>query len=85
MHKPIGRGLGEPRKGLQLPPLGLSQELSQNILSADRECSGLRHGLWHGYCRGRWKEGLTGIHRRMVSRLLRLKLTQFRGEHKIFF
>lgn len=29
MHKPIGRGFGEPGKGLDLPPAELLQELSQ--------------------------------------------------------
>lgn len=35
MHQPIGRGLKEPGKGLELPPSELSPELSQKSLQVE--------------------------------------------------
>lgn len=67
MHKSIGRRFKEPRKRLQLPPSELSQELSQNSLQIE-DAMDLDVGDM-GTAEPGGKEGLTGAHRWMVSRL----------------
>lgn len=67
VHKSIGRRFKEPRKRLELPPSELSQELSQNSLQAE-DAMDLNVGDM-GTAEPGGKEGLTGAHRWMVSRL----------------